>query len=148
MGMDLSGSQGAMSMNWAGWRKLLQTAEKHGWQPSGTEPPWYYEDPTEWEGGYFSNDGQYVTEADAKNIADALQRAEDELSDTNQNQTPEETAADQLISETGSDEFPSPQHRAMFEKISVMLYGQYGETGESLTRRFIKFCRGGGFTII
>jgi hypothetical protein len=62
-------------------------AYEYGWQPAGTEPGQWCDPETgelndqissdhdEWDGTYFSNDCQWVTEEDAANIAEALKRA-------------------------------------------------------------------------
>ena len=84
MGVDLSGGP---SLNWAGWRFCLDVALRNGWQPEGTRAPdlvFYGPDGSvreervpddEWNGGYCSNDGQWVTDSDARNLAAALDRA-------------------------------------------------------------------------
>lgn len=58
-------------VEWRAWYTLLQAARRHGWQPAGTTHP---DDPG-WSGLYHSNDGQWVSTADALNLAHALQRA-------------------------------------------------------------------------
>src|SRR5262245_28054528 len=62
---------------------MLVLAERYGWQPWGTTPP--DEDAVEaglwrgkrsdWDGRYLPAYGQQVTEADAKGLASALERA-------------------------------------------------------------------------
>jgi hypothetical protein len=90
MGVDLFGHGGA-SFNWHGWRYLLDVAMAFGWEPAGTAPPPAYSfadgkiiDPAwddasqgPWDGGYFTNDFQSVTDADADALAGALFRALD-----------------------------------------------------------------------
>jgi hypothetical protein len=55
---------------------LLDLAEDHGWKPNGTFTPLLNlrPDPS-WSGTYYPAAGQYITPADAANIADALERA-------------------------------------------------------------------------
>lgn len=73
MGMDLMG-RGGLSINWKGWHAVLTIAHEFGWQPEGTEQPdgWSGE---VWDGDYFSNDLQYVTDSDARSMATALEKA-------------------------------------------------------------------------
>ena len=93
MGVDLGGNGAYFSANWRGWRWLLSLACDHGWQPAGTE--WNLEvhrwlsggvDEKEeerarndWDGDYFSNDGQIVSARHAANLADALEKANGEV---------------------------------------------------------------------
>lgn len=62
--------------NMRGWGFLTDLAEEGGWKPKGTI--YLLSDGTEdpvWDGGYHSNDGQYVTPEDARAMADAIERA-------------------------------------------------------------------------
>lgn len=67
---------------WRGWGDLYDVAILGGWEPQGTQYFGYYDmgnphenppDP-DWGGHYFSNDCQFVTAEDARNLADALDR--------------------------------------------------------------------------
>src|SRR5215210_2459479 len=87
MGVSLTNVEGHhQHLSWSSYRDLLGLAYEYGWKPCGTEPgQWYDEngelneqmspDPEKWSGRYFSNDYQWVTDEDAANIADALERA-------------------------------------------------------------------------
>jgi hypothetical protein len=88
MGMDLSGKGGYFRFNQVTWIEVLTLAYDHGWKPAGTEPSRWRDaetgelcaqmspDPETWESmDYFSNAFQWVTDEDAANIADALERA-------------------------------------------------------------------------
>ncbi|MCO6453476.1 MAG: hypothetical protein J5I90_22030 [Caldilineales bacterium] len=65
------------------WMYILDLACEYGWVPKGTAPPekWDTNDPQRdsplppWEGTYFSNDRQIVTEDDALALAEALNKA-------------------------------------------------------------------------
>lgn len=59
------------------WCFLLNLAELYGWQPAGTESPrdWDENEDGEWQGDYDTNDGQTVTPADARSLADAVAAA-------------------------------------------------------------------------
>jgi hypothetical protein len=72
MGVDLMGHGGEyFSLN--GWESCLLVAEAFGWQPAGTTRPDGHEG--EWDGNYFLNARQRVTDDDAKAISRALFRA-------------------------------------------------------------------------
>lgn len=77
MGYDLSSKKKSKNdyyrFNIWGWGKVLELAEKYGWNPKGT----VIEDNTQtlWEGYYTSNDGQLVTDEDVLEIKKALELA-------------------------------------------------------------------------
>ena len=89
MGFDLMGKKGSFSTNIAGWGYLFNLAFENGWAPEGTKTPGtiqminpygdgpYPEILDNWCGSYFSNDFQVVTEEDATNMANALERSLD-----------------------------------------------------------------------
>ena len=79
MGYDLSNLDTGddYRFNIHGWGPILSLAEKYGWQPAGTVLP----GDKDWEGSYYSNDGQIVQYQDAQNIAKALEKALPNLSD-------------------------------------------------------------------
>ena len=56
-----------------GWTLLLFAAEDYGWAKEDTLPPEGM-DASEWDGGYGSNDGQYVTKGGALGLAVAFER--------------------------------------------------------------------------
>lgn len=74
MGVDLCSNHGNESLNWTGWRELLDLARDHGWQPQGTAPPDDWDNAKHWDGGYYSNYWQRVTDSDAHALAEALLR--------------------------------------------------------------------------
>ena len=84
MGVDLLGN-GGLSLSWVGWRRMLQLAQEFGWTPEGTVEMDYMQLDADFpdketaaraeRAGYFSNDGQLVTDTDAAAIAMALRRA-------------------------------------------------------------------------
>lgn len=78
MGYDLTNDKGNdFRFNIHGWRPLLQIAEMHGWEPMGTT----LDNDPEWDGSYYSNDGQYVTPEDSRALANALRSALDDIPD-------------------------------------------------------------------
>ena len=76
--MHLNSAKGDFGWDSFSWQKLLRLAEQYGWRPAGTTLPreelkWM--PGGKWDGRYTSNDGQAVTAADARNLAEALDRA-------------------------------------------------------------------------
>jgi hypothetical protein len=75
MSMDLQSECGQeLGLGVGAWAQCLDLAEKHGWIPCGTLPPDELKD-YPWNGSYYGNNGQWVTAADARQMADALERA-------------------------------------------------------------------------
>jgi hypothetical protein len=102
-----------------------------GWQPAGTLPP---EDGGEWDGGYFSNDGQRVADEDARSLADTLERA-----------LPDVPAHDVLGDKAIS--LPAfPGERFVNAQTPVTPFEWFGGQKDVL-QDFIAFCREGGFVI-
>jgi hypothetical protein len=59
------------------WARLLDLAVAHGWEPAGTEayPDWwdqYHDEPRPWDGSYSYGVGQWITPADGRALADAI----------------------------------------------------------------------------
>jgi hypothetical protein len=94
MGFSLHSDSGRVySVDNAAWRKLLKIARRYGWDPMGTEPNMDYlnqrarnpdggydtrvlEEMIEsWNGSYLTRERQFVTYADALNIAFSLEDA-------------------------------------------------------------------------
>ena len=73
MGVDLFGKHGGEMFNWHGWRACLERAIEFGWTPEGTLAPTDFS--SEWQGGYYSNDYQVVTDSDARALGEAVLRA-------------------------------------------------------------------------
>ena len=115
--------------NITAWSRLLALAKFYGWKPAGTLSPcknwdddWqdYSSDPYPegWNGTYFSNDSQVVTAEDAARLADALEKALDDLPDIE---------SPRLIAELGpGDHVPGSGIDASF--INMLL-----EAGNSIT---------------
>src|SRR4051794_37756746 len=70
--MDLSGPGGDFEFNNMPWSHLLRLASMYGWEPAGTVLRGAKDD---WDGNYFTNDGQRVKKEDAAHLADALEQA-------------------------------------------------------------------------
>ena len=73
MGMHLLSEHGDWSFNNSGWRYCLETAIEFGWSPEGTVAPIDFQG--DWNGVYFTNDYQTVTDRDACALGEALLRA-------------------------------------------------------------------------
>jgi hypothetical protein len=73
--MDLVGKKRTFCLNNYGWAYALALAKEAGWDAPGTDAPSYYPkaEAARWIGTYYGNDGQWVTDEDAANIADALE---------------------------------------------------------------------------
>ena len=85
MGYDLMGAHDTWRFQIGAWRPVLNFAIEHGWQPEGTKAPdycgLYGMQPAEaeahrlsWDGGYYGNDWQEVTDSDARALGEALLR--------------------------------------------------------------------------
>jgi hypothetical protein len=135
MGMDLSGAGGEFFWNFFSWPRLLQIAEEYGWEPAGTLPPEYMEMPEEgqWSGDYTSNDQQTVTAEDAWQLAEALERALDDI--------PEEDVLAPYRTETGMIQL-TPDTPEIDD-----LDWFCGPKHKDHIRKFLQFCRAGSFQI-
>ena len=84
MGFDLMGIN--RSYNWSSWRALYGLGVAFGWRPAGTLMPktlnefdYPPDDDPGPRSGYFHNDWQWTTDADARAWATALRRALDAM---------------------------------------------------------------------
>jgi hypothetical protein len=90
MGFDLVSHTDGSYFRWnlIDWPKVLELGRMFGWRPAGTIR--YAEDGSPdpgWDGGYVTNDLQVVSAEDAAALADALERALDDIPDTPQIRT-------------------------------------------------------------
>jgi hypothetical protein len=159
MGKDLNRAGGSQRFSNTSWGKILELAYDYGWRPQGTEAAQWYDEngelnkqlspaPDEWDSNnYFTNDFQFVTEADAANIADALQQALDDIPDFD---------TDEKWVEYGPGELPtSPVERSLVEdgfvinvpNASLSLVEYFSGEDKQLVRGFIRFCQAGAFCI-
>jgi hypothetical protein len=152
MGMDLGGKGGYFRFNNATWREVLKLAYDYGWKPAGTEPGrWIDEmgeldkqmcpDPETWESmDYFSNGYQWVTDEDAGNIAEALERALEDIPDED---TVGVLAASLSFDPVGGEVSGIDTEQ---EKNLTPLDWFSGEY-KQMVREFIDYCRAGEFFI-
>ncbi len=138
------------------WAKALELAELYGWKPLGTRPPSqvdFYNLGAEWDGRYFTNDGQTVKSEDARSLAAALERSLDDIPDEN---TPTDWNA-AFQPEDDLPEWLSPEEREFIEEELqdglLDILGTHpleyfaGDEKQNL-KAFIRFCRLGSFEIL
>ena len=142
MGYDLSSTSGKYHRwNALSWPGVLELAYMYGWKPQGTTMPYweisrsdgtrdleeerkYNQLRDEWDGSYFYNEHQIVSEADAHAMGEALKRALVDIPDHNC------ISEDWLFSPAKTDVYLS----------------SYSEMKEYL-KMFIDFCESGAFLI-
>ena len=160
MGMDLNGAGGIELFSHTSWRKMLELACEYGWKPAGTEPGRWVDpstgeldeqlspDPDEWDGDYFGNCFQWVTDEDAAHIADALDLALDDI--------PEFDTGEKWV-EYGPTDMPTGLvERSLVEQgftvsgpnRSLSPLEFFSGEDKQLIRGFIAYCRAGTFYIM
>ena len=158
MGYDLTNEQGDyFRFGQVAWHKLLALAELGGWQPAGTERPAHYKDPalapSQWDGSYTANAGQWVSAHDAAALAMALEGLLDDI--------PDATAPDLLVDygqrpELLANADPSVQWlvQSAPEGASVVAPNAnlspldfFGGEQKAKVRAFVAYCRAGGFEV-
>lgn len=137
MGYDLISQKSREPFRWTQffWKRVLQLAEKNGWQPNGTTIPKDW-DRSDWDGNYWYNSGEIVETEDALNLATALTKALDTL--------PKEY-------------LPVPKSPVLNEVTNKWEDANYSQTplenffsgssGIKSLEEFIAFCRKGSFEI-
>lgn len=138
------------------WAKALELAESYGWTPMGTHPPShldFYQLGAEWDGRYFTNDGQTVKAEDARSLATALEHALDDIRDDN----PSPDWNSMFQSEDDLPEWLSPEERAMIEEelqdglldiLGTNPLAYFAGDEKRHLKEFIRFCRLGSFEIL
>jgi hypothetical protein len=127
--MDLSGKGGEMSFNNGTWGHLLKLATMNGWEPAGTRKR-----SREWDGNYWTNDGQRVTDDDARNLADALEEALPDVPD-------HDALEGKKVRIGNTDEYAIPAD------VPTTPFEWFSGKAKQRLRDFIVFCRKGGFRI-
>jgi hypothetical protein len=165
MGMDLHGAGGDFRFNIFAWGQVLGLAQQYGWEPAGTEmqpmelrnadgsvdhelTEHYMALAVDWDGNYFTNDFQHVSDEDAATIADALERALDDIPDFDSGEKTKEFTPDEppdnpvarALLEGGLKPFVAPN--------DLLGPAEFfsGEDKQKI-RDFIEYCRAGGFVI-
>jgi hypothetical protein len=156
MGYDLTNSIGkAHQWKVLGWWHLLNLACAYGWSPRGTEPS--EGSGSDWDGNYFTNEGQRVTHDDAVALAGALERLS---ADPNRDVTAAAVAErmTKIVSNTAENSSSDARDvlRYPLDFIRDML-AQFGQDSirvwrfdpkpDHYLRQFVEFCRAGPFTI-
>jgi hypothetical protein len=136
MGYDLHSSSGSET-RWTQiyWSRILELAEKYGWQSKGTSAPKDYSG--NWSGDYWHNSGQIVDSDDAMGIANALEKALPKLP-TEEIVIPKPIYVIDPVSHKSKignwDDIPLEHHFS-------------GARGRKELEDFIAFCRQGSFEI-
>jgi hypothetical protein len=173
--MDLSGKGGYFRFSNNAWCAALELAHAHGWEPAGTVAPEvtvYAPDGTtvdeeatrierqayeDWTGDYFCNGHQLVADEDARNIADALERALDYVPEEGDFAEPlltptqwqtlarGERLPEEEISEALNQYMEHQAERP--PQIPPQTPAWYFAGQRDWLREFITFCRAGSFSI-
>ena len=121
------------------WAMILSLAKDYGWEPAGTVDPWNKDEPDapDWSGSYITLGFQWVTSDDAVNIANALERAIENMDNTSV--IPPEDIA---IAPDFRGVIKNMEQIALFPRSIVK-----GYLYKQILEEFIQFCRRGSFCI-
>jgi len=136
--------------------KALELGELYGWQPLGTQPPPghnFHELNAEWDGNYLTNDGQIVKRKDALSLADALEKALDNISDAKvkMDWNPKSWVEDDL------PEWLSPDEKEMIDNgldneiidiTDTPPLEFFARDEKYHLKQFMRFCRLGSFVVL
>lgn len=146
MGMDLAEGKRGIGFSSAFWYDVLQLGLEYGWEPMGVGPPAGVRK-AGWGGGenYWGNDGQRFYARDARALAAALERA----------LAARRREARRRAAPAARGKRPARPADYAVAALSGQRPPRGGEveprelTAEDLAhlRRFIRFCRAGGFRI-
>jgi hypothetical protein len=137
------------------WAKALELAKLYGWKAAGTQPPSHIDFVqlnAEWDGRYFTNDGQVVKTEDAHSLAAALERSLDDIPDES---IPIDWNAIQI--EDDLPEWLSPEERELVEEglqdglldiVGVSPVDYFAGDEKKRLKEFMRFCRLGSFAIL
>lgn len=117
--------------NYVAWPKLLELAVAHGWEPIDDEEE------------YIVQNGKQISQADARNLADALVRALIEL----QNIKPLQASSGYLPPGSRPGWMPDDPHFHTYGPRDDLSPEAFWAGNEGKLRRFIAFARRGPFTI-
>ncbi len=142
MSLDLVNERGSTRFTVYVWDQTLALARMYGWRPAGTRPPKDWPEESEgraWSGSYVLNGGQTVAREDASHLADALERALDDI--------PDHYAAwpKAVEGKDGGPLIPVNPAASRLERVQP-LEALSGENKAALAE-FIAFCRQGAFEI-
>ncbi len=159
MGFDLTGHGGEFWWNIFVWPRLLDVAKRYGWKPAGTRLR--REDGSiddSWARGYDSSDFQWVSTEDASALADALERALPDMPDHDalEHKTvpiPEAQARLGPVAAVGDQDVevavdvPDAGERGLPLDCEYNPFELFSGENKTHLRKFIAFCRKGGFCI-
>ncbi len=128
------------------WQKVLELARLYGWEPVGTLQPPEWESPESgdpWAGRYDMYLGERVSDTDASAMANALERALDDL--------PDHTMPDRII-ETEIEEIDQENQISISFYIiepnpELNLFEAFGGQYKDSLKALISFCKKGGYHI-
>ena len=138
------------------WAKALELASLYGWRPMGTRPPPvhdFHELGAEWDGTYLTNDGQIIRAEDALSLAVALEKALDDIPDTNV----EMDWNSKFWMDDDLPEWLSPLEKEciqgaledeLLDIIGMHPFEYFAGDEKKHLRRFIRFCKLGSFIVL
>ncbi len=148
MPRTLTSPAGTIVVGNLSWAMVLKLALDTGWKPGGTEAPEDFYGEVEPDGfttkqwnprNYFSRRGQRVTDEDATAIADALVRALEDV--------PDHDAIGHKVSGI-IDTSLIGKFRILDRSKKVHPFEYFSGENKNRLRKFIAYCRGGGFKIV
>jgi hypothetical protein len=128
------------------WQKLMNLAQLYGWQPRGTiaPPDWNPEaGDSEWDGSYDFYVGEWVNDADAWAMAQALLSALDDLPDI----TMPDRVIETEIEEIDREGEVSISFHIIEANRTLNLFETFGGQYKTDLKAFLRFARQGGFHI-
>ena len=122
--------------------RALELAQLNEWEPEGTTlPKWILERYgwQDWDGGYFTNDYQLVSETDAANLAQAIERGLNDIPDEAVCTLPESQCV-KLVAPNG----------VVVEGVTLGAYQDwdiisYWSGNKQRLHEFIDFCKAGAY---
>ena len=150
MGYDLQSRTGnCFEWQISDYPNALKLAEAYGWQPQGTTNSLIVVDglgvvggtsPEDWDGRYTSNDYQIVSEVDAANMAEALERALEDIPDTMEKSVYTGTKVLDTSDMTNMQKLIEPEPVNLHDNLSYWIgYKNY-------LREFISFLKKGSYS--
>ena len=154
MSYGLSQKDDHWYMNHGLWPAVLRLGVLGGWKPAGTVLEYVLEDPDQtpvegWSGQYTGNEGQYVTDDDARALADGLENLLSLTAELDIAEVLDESAE---VGES-TEEFRRLIDRRLRHPITAPCVRDslrliQGEEDREGLRAFALFCRREGFMII
>ncbi len=148
MPRSLIGPAGTIVVGNLSWAMVLKLAIGSGWKPRGTAAPADFYGEVEADGfttkqwnprNYFSRRGQQVSEEDALAIAEVLTKALEDVPD-------HDAVAHKVMGYIDSSLMG--RYRILDPTRRVNPFEYFSGENKTRLRRFIRFCRAGGFRIV